>query len=213
MKVTKFEHACLLVEEGRGSLIIDPGQFSASLPKPQNVEAIVITHIHPDHFDPEKIKEIIENNPDVKIFSTTEVVDELGKLNISAQSVTDGDAISSTSFSLQFFGDTHAQIHNDYPVAQNSGVFVNKDLYYPGDSFTVPDKPVNILAVPLSGPWLKASEVIDFIRSVKPKITFPTHDALFNEIGHEVMGNWAERACQDVGSEYRLLKPGESISA
>ncbi len=36
------------------NLIIDPGIFSPSLTDFTNVHAVVITHIHPDHFDPKK---------------------------------------------------------------------------------------------------------------------------------------------------------------
>ena len=212
MKITKYEHACLMIEEGKGSLIIDPGLFSTSLEKQQNIEAIVVTHIHPDHFDPEKVKKLVEDNPSAKVLSTPEVVSELDRQNIDAQAVKEGDNISTPSFNLQFFGGTHAVIHRDFPVTQNSGVLINNKLYYPGDSFTLPAIDVPFLAVPISGPWLKASEVIDFMRAVKPSLTFPTHDALFNEIGHEVMGDWVKLACQEIGSEYKLLNTSESIS-
>jgi L-ascorbate metabolism protein UlaG (beta-lactamase superfamily) len=48
VKITKYEHACLVVEEAGETLVIDPGVL-AKLPELTNVVAVVVTHIHPDH--------------------------------------------------------------------------------------------------------------------------------------------------------------------
>ena len=52
MKVTKFEHSCLVVDQSNHTLIIDPGSFTMPLNHVRKVVAIVITHEHPDHWTP-----------------------------------------------------------------------------------------------------------------------------------------------------------------
>ena len=36
---------------------------------------------------------------------------------------------------------------------------------------------VDILAAPLSAPWTKIAETVDFVRRVSPQVVFPIHDA------------------------------------
>ena len=49
MKITKFGHSCLLVEEGGARILLDPGKYSILQNNVENVDAIVITHEHQDH--------------------------------------------------------------------------------------------------------------------------------------------------------------------
>ena len=67
MKITKFEHAFLQVEESGQQLLIDPGIYSAELPKLDNVVGIVLTHLHDDHSYLPHIKTIKTQFPNVKI--------------------------------------------------------------------------------------------------------------------------------------------------
>ena len=98
-------------------------------------------------------------------------------------SVLPGDEYTTGPFRLRFFGGEHAVIHPDIPTIANLGVLVNDLLYYPGDSFVRPDVPVDTLALPVGAPWLKLSEAVDFVRDVKPRFVFPTHDAVLSDIG------------------------------
>jgi len=101
-------------------------------------------------------------------------------------------------------------VHPDFPRNQNIGVMVNNTFYYPGDSFTEPGQPVAMLAVPVSAPWLKTAETIDFVRAVKPKHCFPTHNALLSQAGHNTVNTWTARICEPLGTTFTYLQPGES---
>ncbi len=94
------------------------------------------------------------------------------------QIVSAGDARTAGPFALAFSGGRHAEIHRSIPVIDNLGVLVNGLLYYPGDSFTVPSGPVDVLAVPASAPWLKIGEVMDYVDAVKPRRAFATHASI-----------------------------------
>ncbi|CAN5644991.1 MBL fold metallo-hydrolase [soil metagenome] len=211
MQVTKYEHACLLIEEQGQRIIIDPGIFSGSaLHETRNIRAIVVTHIHPDHFDPDKLSEITHINPECTIYTTQEVKAQLA--NSSVKAITAGDVVKTGPFKLEFFGVKHATIHSSLPVAQNTGVMVNDSLYYPGDSFTVPSKPVRVLALPAVAPWAKIAESIDFMLALEPKVVFPTHNALLSKEGlgiyNRVLGNTAKSKNID----YKYLEPGQHIT-
>jgi L-ascorbate metabolism protein UlaG (beta-lactamase superfamily) len=207
MKITKYEHACLVVEEEGKRLIIDPGAYTKSLTDFANVVCIVITHVHADHFNKDLVMKILKANPGAIVISVKEVTDQLTE----ARSITTnaGGKEGIGPFSLEFFGGHHAFIHDGNPVNQNVGVLVNDILYYPGDSYDLPSKTgVKIAAVPASGPWMKAGEAMDFLLALKPKQAFPTHDAFLSEIGEGFVNNWLSQA---EGTGYKALKPGESL--
>ena len=208
MKVTKYEHACLVVEEGGQQLVIDPGVL-AKLPKLENVSVIVVTHVHPDHLHVPNLKTLVEGNPEVIIFGSDEVIAELGELDVQ-KTIVENDTVTAGSFRLEFFGHDHAIIYQQVPC-QNRGVFVNETLYYPGDSFTLPGKPVQDLAFPAAGPWCKVSEVADFIAEVKPVRAFPTHNGTLSEFGEQVNYRYIQQAIEEAGGTFSYLKTGESL--
>ena len=210
MNVTKYEHACLVVEEQGKKLVIDPGIFTTSLPNLKGVVAIVVTHVHADHFDPEKLRAIVQQNPEARIFSTAEVAKEVADLPITA--VTGGTAETVAPFSLAFYGELHAEVHRSRPRNQNVGVMINDTLYYPGDSFALPGVPIKVLALPTSGPWLKVAEMIDFAAAAKPAQAFGTHNALLSDIGHSMINSMAQQAVEAVGGTFTYLRPGESLT-
>lgn len=210
MRVTKQEHACLLIEDLGATLVIDPGVFTAALVGLSAVVAIVITHEHGDHWTDEQLTHILDRNPDAQIFGPAGVVAAASGFPITA--VKHGDTIEVAPFSLRFFGEDHAVIHESIPLVDNVGVLVNDALYYPGDSYTVPDDaPVAVLAAPVGAPWLKIGEAMDFVLAVKPRRAFATHEMTLSVAG-KTMGNdrlgWATR---QGGGEYFALEPGESL--
>ena len=212
MKITKHGHACLVLEEGSTKVVLDPGFYSAPMEGLHHVVAVVITHIHDDHCYEEQLDRIVATNPAVKLFSTDEVTKRLAESrpDLDVTPVHHGDYYSVGDFTIEFFGDMHAEIHRSIPLVQNCGVMFNDKLYYPGDSFTRPDRPVEMLAVPASAPWLKISEVIDFVAEVKPKRSFPTHNIHLSDQGHELNNGRIKSTTEAGGGTFEFLKPGES---
>ena len=208
MKVTKYEHAALVIEEGGENLIIDPGFYTRPMSNTKNVKAIVLTHMHDDHCFEEQIDRILEDNPKAQIFGTEEVVKRLEPRKATA--VHHGDFFKAGNFSIEFFGDMHAEIHRSIPLIQNCGVMINDFLYYPGDSFTRPDRKVELLACPSSAPWAKISEMMDFVNDVKPKRCFPTHNVHLSDLGHQMYNGRIKAATEAHGGEFFFIQPGES---
>jgi L-ascorbate metabolism protein UlaG (beta-lactamase superfamily) len=213
MKITKLEHATLVLEQNAKKLVIDPGVYTRPLDGITNVEAIVITHTHDDHCNEAQLVRLLESSPAAKIYGTDEVRNRLEnypdhKFQVTA--VHHGDLFKTGEFSLEFFGDMHIEIHRSIPLIQNCGVMINDRLYYPGDSYTQPDRKVEILACPTSAPWLKIGDVIDFITAVRPTKTFATHNIHLSSFGHELNNARVKSASEAVGGTFQYLEPGDS---
>lgn len=103
-------------------------------------------------------------------------------------------------------------IHSDVPIFQNIGVLVNDTLFYPGDAFTIPAKPFQLLAIPVGSPWANVAEEVDYMKAVKPHQAFPTHNAHLSEIGLDGRNSWLSQAAEPLGTTYTYLHPGESLT-
>ena len=211
MKITKHGHACLELELDGKKALIDPGFYTEDVSGLTDVVALVITHSHDDHCFETQVAGIAKSNPGIKIFGTSEVAAKLSGFDVTT--VYHGDFYQEQGFSFEFFGDMHQIIHESIPLIQNTGVMVNNQLYYPGDSYTTPDKPVEILACPTSAPWLKIGDVMDFVAAVKPKQSFATHNALLSDLGHDLNNGRVKLVTEQFGGEFTYLKVGDSLEA
>jgi L-ascorbate metabolism protein UlaG (beta-lactamase superfamily) len=147
----------------------------------------------------------------VRLFAPAEVVPQLRDLSGQATAVGTGDTFSAAGFTVRAYGGQHAVIHPDIPRIANLGYLLDGRVYHPGDSFDVPgDAEVDTLFVPVSAPWLKTAESIDFIRAVRPRQALALHDALLNDLLAGLVGGLMDRLA---GTGYRRLAPGESLSA
>ncbi len=122
MKVTKFEHSCLDITEGNSRLVVDPGIFSKSLTDFNNIVAVVVTHVHSDHFDPDKLGQIVAANPQVQIFTTDQVAQEFNQ-NTTVPERNRPYPVG--DITLRFLGEQH-ELFGD---TQNIGVMVNDKFF------------------------------------------------------------------------------------
>ena len=209
MKLTKYEHACLIIEKAGSTLVIDPGSFTMPLTDLDDVVGIVITHEHADHWTSEQLARLLDRNPEARILGPAGVA--TAATDVTVEVVSGGDEVEVGPFGLKFFGEKHAVIHESVPVIDNVGVLVEDALYYGGDSYTVPEGvEVDTLAAPAGAPWLKVGEVMDYVVSVKPKRVFPVHEATLSQIGRNMVNGRLEWAAQQGGGELFVLEAGES---
>ena len=214
MKLTKLEHAALILELSGRKLYIDPGSFTTALTGTAGAVAVVITHEHADHWTPEQLGRIVDMNSDLRIFAPAGAARAIAAVNADLQvtTVQAGDEIEVAPFSLRFFGATHAIIHESIPVIDNVGVLVNDEFYYAGDAFTVPEGvTVGTLAVPAAAPWMKISEAMDYVLAVQPKRSFTTHEMLLSRAGKDLSNARIQGVTEQGGGEFFALEPGDSL--
>lgn len=69
MDIMKLEHSGIAISKDGQTILCDPVEFTTKLPLFQNVVAIVITHSHNDHFQPNTINAILATNPTARVFT------------------------------------------------------------------------------------------------------------------------------------------------
>lgn len=211
MRVTKYSHSCIRID-GAGVLVVDPGVFSAPATALTGADAVLVTHEHIDHLDPQALAEAVRARPDLRIYAHPGLLPQLSDIGDAVTPVQPGEAFTAAGYDIRAYGGQHAIIHPDIPRVVNLGYLISDattSVYHPGDSFEVPqDVPVDVLFVPVAAPWLKLSESIDFVRSVKPQRTFALHDATITEAGARIVDTHLTNLS---GSRYRRLAPGTDI--
>ncbi|MFI9039637.1 MBL fold metallo-hydrolase [Streptomyces sp. NPDC053726] len=207
LTLTKKTHSCIRLEKDGQTLVIDPGGFSEE-DAAVGADAILVTHEHVDHFDEGRLRAGMEANPAAEIWPLRSVADQLSAAFPGrVHTVGHGDTFSAAGFDVQVHGELHAVIHPDIPRITNIGFLVDGSLFHPGDALTVPDQPVDTLLIPVMAPWNKISEVIDYVREVKPRRAIDIHDALLADLARPVYDNLIGSLG---GADHGRLTPGDS---
>ncbi len=207
MKITKFGHCCMLIEEKGLRILTDPGDYTTAQNEVKNIDVVLITHEHADHFHIESLKTALANNPQAKVITNKSVGAFLEKEGIPYTLVDDGKKITEKDVLIEAFGREHAEIYRTWKKVENTSYFIGGKIFYPGDAFYNPNRPVEILALPVAGPWCKISEVIDYALAVKPRVCFPVHDGVLARPAttYRVTGTIIGEA----GIEFKVLEPGK----
>ena len=183
MRITKFGHACVRVEHDGTALVVDPGGWTGAEAL-DGATAVCLTHEHPDHYDPEQLR-----GTDAPVFTIEAVA---ARIREDAPDVAERVTVVGpgsefdVGLPVRAVGELHAVIHPELPRFHNSGYLVtagSTKLFHPGDALTGPDEPVDVLCVPVSAPWLKASDAVDFARRVGAPRNLAIHDRVYSPEG------------------------------
>lgn len=212
MKVTKYAQSCLVIEEGGVKILTDIGSYSETVPDVTGLAAVLITHEHQDHFDLEKLKEVLARNPDAQVITHAAVGEKLTEEGIDWTAIESGETITVFGITIKSFGTEHAIIYGDSSPCRNTGFLIAGKLFMPGDALhDVPDTQVEILALPTGGPWHKMSEAIDYAKKINPRVAFPIHDAMYTEHYKESsIPRWIGGKLEEVGISFVNMTEGET---
>ena len=181
-----------------------------------DIVGVVLTHGHEDHIG--AVPYLLKLKGDLPLIGSgltlalTEAKLKEHRLRPYTLTVKEGQVERLGPFELEFFGGKHAVIHESIPVIDNVGVLVNDRLYYPGDSYEVPEgRNVKLLAAPVGAPWLKIGEAMDFVLAVAPRMCFGTHDMTLSIIGRTMGRQRLRWATEQGGGEFLELDAGASV--
>jgi L-ascorbate metabolism protein UlaG (beta-lactamase superfamily) len=177
VQLTHLGHACFLVETDV-RLLIDPGTMS-SVAHLTDLDAVLVTHQHPDHVDSARLPALLAANPGARLVVDADSVDVvLAPVGLTPHAVVrPGDRLTFGTTTLDVHGGLHAAVYGPVPGCTNAVFSIDDGAFvHPGDSFVVPPHPVDVLAVAVDGPWLKLSEAVDYVRGVLPRRAVPMHE-------------------------------------
>lgn len=178
MHITHFGHACVALESPTTRLLIDPGTLARGFEDLDDLDAVLITHQHADHFDPTRVAGLLSRSPKLRVYADEESARLVRDLGADPHVVADDTSFTIGDIRIDPLVARHATVHELIPTVPNIGFVIDDGvLYHPGDSFLAPDRPIDVLLLPTSGPWLKLGEAIDFVRTVSPRVAVPIHEA------------------------------------
>lgn len=209
MELTKQGHACVVLAEEDRRLVIDPGGFTDPAVF-QGASAVLITHEHADHFEPQRLRTALDADPALEVWTNQSVAAQLEGLGGRVHAVGAGDAVTVAGFDVRVHGELHAEIHPEIPRIANIGFLVGGQVFHPGDALTVPDEPVATLLVPMHAPWSRVADVIDYVRAVHADQAFAVHDGLLNDAGLGVVGGLLGERGPGTPTPFSRLAPGDT---
>ncbi len=204
MRISKYVHSCLLVDEKGKTILIDPGVFSTEafdVSAIKKLDYLLITHEHQDHMDISLVKAIVKKFKDVRIVSNDSVVNILKKEGIEATSK--GDSM------IELTETRHEKLLG-MPTPENVMFTIAGRLSHPGDSHSF-GKTAEILALPVQAPWGSFFDALEKATELKPKIVLPIHDWHWSEPARKWFYNVAESYLKSQGIKFVGLETGEGV--
>ncbi|MEU8378026.1 MBL fold metallo-hydrolase [Streptosporangium sp. NPDC048865] len=209
IRLTKLGHACVRLEKDGRGLVIDPGVMTPETGAVTGAEAVLVTHEHFDHFDPERLRAAVAEDPHLAVYTCPGVARHLADLGDRVQVVRQGDVLPIAGFEVTVVGEKHHFSHPDVPPVDNVGFVVDGEVLHPGDALTVVDVPT--LLVPGQAPWMTVPDMIAYLRTMTPRRAYAIHDGLINEWGVKVLEGVLAGEAGRLGADIRRLAPGESV--
>ena len=137
MKLTKFEQSGFILETSKGFLLaFDIGNKTpVEKLRGVTVDAMLVSHIHGDHFSLEQIKALSPK----KLYLNQECIETLGEENLATEitRVKVGDTVTIEDITVQFFNVDHGP-NVSAPLQENFGFLIKVDdrtIYFAGDMF------------------------------------------------------------------------------
>ena len=206
MRLTKFGHACVRLQDGDRVLVIDPGVYTEAEAL-SGATAVLVTHQHDDHADLDQLEAACAANPALTVHGPVLWAEAArARLGDAVVGIAADDTFTADGFEVRAVGGEHAEIIDGLPDCANLG-YVVAGIYHPGDSYFVPAEPVETLLLPANGPWTKHREAIEFVRALQPARTFPIHDIGLSDLGCANFDAWLG----DEATEYLRVPRGESV--
>jgi len=171
VKITRFFQSCLLIEDGSSRILIDPsGQEKDRQQEFGQLDAVLYTHEHGDHFDAGLAAELAQKG--ATIFANVSTAKQIQTDNTQ---VNDGQEFDINGLKVKAIELPHCLMVDGSAGPQNTGYLINDRFFHPGDGKELAGLAVEILAVPISGPDISLKDAYDFTMQLAAKQIVPIH--------------------------------------
>jgi L-ascorbate metabolism protein UlaG (beta-lactamase superfamily) len=172
MKVTKYPQSCLLLEKDGQRIVIDPGSFFSakfSLDELGDIKAVLFTHQHKDHLDPDLLEELLAKK--ICLYGNADVSTKIGH---GACQIESGAGFTVAGFAIMPHDLPHFTTQTMQDPPQNTGYIIDGTFFHPGDSVKNDDVRIRDLAAPIAGGFT-FDNTIEFARSLEARRLLPIH--------------------------------------
>ena len=197
--ITALGHASVQIEQGAKVVLVDPVSGQADLSKAKRADLILVTDIHPDHFDPAAIAKLRKPGAPVvvppAVAEMKQVPDPVVMANrqmrTNESALAGVSVISVPAYNLQR-GPAPGQFYHPrdrgqgYLLTFSSSLEVGRkgmapSIYVAGDTECVPAmaqwvKNVDVALVPMNLPYtMTPAEAAECVKGFRPKVAIPYH--------------------------------------
>jgi len=202
MKITRYFQSCLLVEEGDARILIDPsGQEADKITSFGQLDAVIYTHEHGDHFDAAMANQFVTSGEQVYTNATT-----AKQMKSPPNVVQDSDEFEVKGVKMKALELPHCLMWDGSEGPQNTGFLIAEKLFHPGDGKELSGLSVDIAALPINGPDISLKDSFAFAQQLSAKNTVPIH--------YDYLGGNPE-VFADIGKSFGLtthvLANGQSV--
>ncbi|MEI8143051.1 MAG: MBL fold metallo-hydrolase [Candidatus Berkelbacteria bacterium] len=219
MIITKHAQSCFLVETEKSKILIDPGTyvFAEEGMKAEDfsdIDVIIVTHEHSDHFDWENVQKIIEMNGPVML-GTIAVIEtareEYPDLDCRVNEV--GMTFELSDIKIEGVVSEHGPLPNGNTPPEVVGVVIDDGksrFYTPGDSTFLDQKTgANIIAAPICGQVvMDIATAREQVLLANPMLVIPIH---YDNSRFPVDVQDFESSMDDTDIQVKVLGWGESV--
>ncbi|HET8717569.1 MAG TPA: MBL fold metallo-hydrolase [Nocardioidaceae bacterium] len=204
IRLVKRAHACVELQRGPDRIVVDPGALGEAPPL-DGCAAVLLSHGHFDHASRPVLERAARvGAPVLGPSDLPELVDS-AVLADWVTALRPGDRRTVGGFQVDVVGGRHARMHPERTAPQNLGYLIDSRILITGDEHPTTTGPVEVLVTPVDAPWLRAIDLIEFVRRVGPAAVIGVHDGLLNDAGLAVADAVLTSLTREgVGSAFRL---------
>jgi L-ascorbate metabolism protein UlaG (beta-lactamase superfamily) len=204
MKITKYPQSCLILESDDGGRIaIDigtPATGSHQLDELGTLDAVLFTHRHADHLDPDVVPALLDR--DVPVYGNTDVAAVVGADHVTV--VADDHEFELAGFRVRPRDLPHVEMVDGSPGPPNTGFVFDGRFFHPGDGMEIGGVAVDLVAAPIAGPSVSFRRAYQLVEQVGASRAVPIHYDVFLA-SPELFADKCDIA------EVVTLKPGETL--